>query len=58
MNQYDNLDNRMTHYTWTAPEMYEQTQGDFDVFMASIGTGGTISGCGKYFKEKMGIKSK
>jgi cystathionine beta-synthase len=56
VNQYDNLDNRMTHYTWTAPEMYEQTQGDFDVFMASIGTGGTISGCGKYFKEKMGDK--
>ena len=43
----------MTHYTWTAPEMYEQTGGDFDVFMATVGTGGTISGCGKYFKEKM-----
>ena len=53
VNQYDNLHNRMTHYTWTAPEMYEQTQGDFDVFMATVGTGGTISGCGKYFKEKM-----
>jgi len=53
VNQYDNLHNRMTHYTWTAPEMYEQTQGDFDVFMAGVGTGGTISGCGKYFKEKM-----
>jgi len=43
----------MTHYTWTAPEMYEQTQGDFDVFMATVGTGGTISGCGRFFKEKM-----
>lgn len=53
VNQYDNLHNRMTHYTWTAPEMYEQTQGDFDVFMATVGTGGTISGCGRYFKEKM-----
>ncbi|MCR9203904.1 MAG: pyridoxal-phosphate dependent enzyme [Halobacteriovoraceae bacterium] len=53
VNQYDNLHNRMTHYTWTAPEMYEQTQGDFDVFMATVGTGGTISGCGKFFKEKM-----
>ena len=53
VNQYDNLHNRMTHYTWTAPEMYEQTGGDFDVFMATVGTGGTISGCGKYFKEKM-----
>jgi cystathionine beta-synthase len=53
VNQYDNKHNRNTHYTWTAPEMYEQTQGDFDVFMAGVGTGGTISGCGRYFKEKM-----
>ncbi len=53
VNQYDNLHNRDTHYTWTAPEMFEQTSGDFDVFMAGVGTGGTISGCGKYFKEKM-----
>ncbi len=53
VNQYDNLHNRNTHYTWTAPEMYEQTDGDFDVFLATVGTGGTISGCGRYFKEKM-----
>lgn len=53
VNQYDNLHNRDTHYTWTAPEIYEQTGGDFDVFMAGVGTGGTITGCGKYFKEKM-----
>jgi cystathionine beta-synthase len=53
VNQYDNLHNRMTHYTWTAPEMYEQTSGDFDTFMATVGTGGTISGCGRFFKEKM-----
>ena len=33
--------------------MFEQTQGDFDVFMAGVGTGGTITGCGRYFKEKM-----
>ncbi|MGB0453400.1 MAG: pyridoxal-phosphate dependent enzyme [Bacteriovoracaceae bacterium] len=52
VNQYDNLNNRETHYTWTAPEMYEQTSGDFDVFMAGVGTGGTITGCGMYFKEK------
>ena len=52
VNQYDNLNNRDTHYTWTAPEMWEQTQGDFDVFMATVGTGGTITGCGMYFKEK------
>ncbi len=53
VNQYDNLHNRDTHYTWTAPEIYEQTQGDFDVFMAGVGTGGTTSGCGRYFKERM-----
>lgn len=53
VNQYDNLHNRDTHYTWTAPEMYEQTGGDFDIFMATVGTGGTITGCGRYFKEKM-----
>jgi cystathionine beta-synthase len=52
VDQYNNLSNRDTHYTWTAPEIYEQTQGDFDVFMAGVGTGGTITGCGKYFKEK------
>lgn len=53
VNQYDNLHNRNTHYNWTAPEMFEQTGGDFDTFMATVGTGGTISGCGRYFKEKM-----
>ncbi|MBT7610404.1 MAG: pyridoxal-phosphate dependent enzyme [Bacteriovoracaceae bacterium] len=58
VDQYNNLNNRETHYNWTAPEMYEQTKGDFDVFVAGVGTGGTISGCGKYFKEKMGAKVK
>jgi len=53
VNQYDNLHNRNTHYNWTAPEILEMTDGDFDVFMAGVGTGGTISGCGKYFKENM-----
>ncbi|GAB4017961.1 MAG: pyridoxal-phosphate dependent enzyme [Bdellovibrio sp.] len=53
VNQYDNLHNRDTHYNWTAPEIFEQTGGDFDAFVAGVGTGGTITGCGKYFKEKM-----
>ena len=53
VNQYENLHNRDTHYHWTAPEIYRQTQGDFDIFLAAVGTGGTISGCGRYFKEKM-----
>lgn len=52
VNQYDNLHNRNTHYNWTAPELMEQTGGDFDTFMATVGTGGTISGFGQYIKEK------
>ena len=53
VNQYENLHNRDTHYNWTAPEIYQQTEGDFDVFLATVGTGGTITGCGRYFKEHM-----
>ena len=53
VDQYNNLHNRDTHYHWTAPEIYEQTKGNFDTFAATVGTGGTISGCGKYFKEKI-----
>lgn len=52
-NQYYNLDNQMAHYHSTGPEIFEQTEGDFDVFMCGVGTGGTISGTGKYLKEKM-----
>jgi len=53
VNQYDNLDNRATHFKTTGPEIYRQTQGEFDVFMAGVGTGGTISGIGAYLKLKM-----
>lgn len=53
VNQYDNKFNRETHYLQTGPEIYEQTKGDFDTFMAPVGTGGTISGVGKFLKEKM-----
>ena len=51
VNQYENLWNRETHYKFTAPEIHRQTEGDFDVFIAAVGTGGTISGCARYFKE-------
>ncbi|MBC7538932.1 MAG: pyridoxal-phosphate dependent enzyme [Bacteriovorax sp.] len=53
VNQYDNLWNRETHVATTGPEIFEQTQGDFDVFMAGVGTGGTITGISSYLKTKM-----
>ena len=51
-NQYYNPANPEAHYVSTAPELWDQTQGGFDCFVAGMGTGGTISGCGKFFKEK------
>lgn len=53
VNQYENIYNSECHYQQTGPEIFEQTEGKFDVFMAAVGTGGTISGIGKYLKEKM-----
>jgi cystathionine beta-synthase len=52
LNQYHNPDNVEAHHRITAPELWEETGGRFDAFVAGIGTGGTMSGCGRYFKEK------
>ncbi len=53
VNQYDNLWNRETHIETTGPEIFEQTQGDFDIYMAGVGTGGTITGVSMFLKTKM-----
>lgn len=52
VNQYDNLSNRTAHYESTAPEIWEQTEGKITHFVVGVGTGGTISGVGKFLKEK------
>ena len=51
-NQYDNLSNRQAHYESTGPEVWDQTDGKITHLVVGVGTGGTVSGTGRFLKEK------
>ena len=53
-NQYENPDNVRAHWETTGPEIYEQTGGEIDYFVAGMGTTGTLMGTGRYLRAKSG----
>ena len=55
--QFENPDNPLAHYLWTAVELWRQMEGKIDCFIAGVGSGGTLQGVGKFLKErKPGVK--
>ena len=51
--QFDNEDNKLAHFYTTGPEIYSDMDGNVDIFVAGVGTGGTLSGTGEYLKSKL-----